>query len=341
MDGTPLVVDADAVRRHRLRAGHLDRRLPRTADGLRRAAWAGAQDSMPRAALLSLHARLADVDADVLDDPALVQIWGPRHNLYVVAAADLWVFTLGRLPTDSRGRRRAEDTARRARSVLEDLGEVPFATIGRALGIDPNALRYAAPTGTLLVRWDGARQPTVRLAPPPEGDEREARHELVRRYLHVYGPTPPERFGRWAAVGVRQARTTFGELSPDLVRVTTPIGEGWALAADEASLRAPADGEVDGVRLLPSGDAHWLLHGADRELLVDDPALRDRLWTPRVWPGALLVDGRVAGTWRRARTTLDVEPWRPLTDAEREATGAAAAALPLPDAGAISVRWSA
>jgi hypothetical protein len=32
---------------------------------------------------------------------------------------------------------------------------------GRALGEPANRLRYAAPTGTVLISWDGARQPTM------------------------------------------------------------------------------------------------------------------------------------------------------------------------------------
>ena len=39
-------------------AGALDTRLPGGPDSLRHAAWAGLQDSMPRAALLSIHARV-------------------------------------------------------------------------------------------------------------------------------------------------------------------------------------------------------------------------------------------------------------------------------------------
>ena len=46
-----------AFRRH---VGALDERLPRGRRSLRRAAWAGLQDSMPRAALLSIHARRGD-----------------------------------------------------------------------------------------------------------------------------------------------------------------------------------------------------------------------------------------------------------------------------------------
>ena len=53
-------------------------------------------------------------------------------------------------------------------------------------------------------------------------------------------------------------------------------------------------------RLLPSGDAYFLLDGAERELLVPRKDRRERLWTSRVWPGALLVAGEIRGTWRRA-----------------------------------------
>ena len=48
-------------------------------------------------------------------------------------------------------------------------------------------------------------------------------------------------------------------------------------------------------RLLPSGDTFFLLWGADRELLVQEAKHRASLWTTRVWPGALLVKGEIAG----------------------------------------------
>ena len=47
----------------RRRAASLDERLPRGQGALRRAAWAGLQDSMPRAALFSIHARVAGTDS--------------------------------------------------------------------------------------------------------------------------------------------------------------------------------------------------------------------------------------------------------------------------------------
>ncbi len=294
---------------------------------------------MPRAALLSLHARVDGVPATVLDHDALVQVWGPRHQVHVVARHDLAVFTLGRLPTTPSALARAEDLARRLGEQVGPEADVPYGEAGRVLGVDPNALRYAAPTGTLLLRWDGARQPTIRVVPPPDADPGDARRELVRRHLRVTGPSTPDAFARWAAVPKRQAHTTFAELADELASVRTAIGPGWILAEDRADLLAPA-GRDDGVRLLPSGDAYWLLHDDARRLLVDDPDLRDRLWTPRVWPGALLVAGEVVGTWRRAAQRVTVEPWRRLTPSERDAVEAEASTLPLPGVDEpVDVTW--
>ena len=73
---------------------------------------------MPRAALLSIHARVAGTVPSTWEDPSLVQLWGPRYNVFVVAACDLPVFSLGTLPDDARGLNRAEDLAARLHAVL-------------------------------------------------------------------------------------------------------------------------------------------------------------------------------------------------------------------------------
>src|ERR687893_1101681 len=94
---------------YRRNVGALDRRLNPGPDSLRRAAWAGLQDSMPRSALLSLHARVAGTEPTTWEDSSLVQLWGPRYSAYVVAARDLATFSLGRLPDDAKERRLAAD----------------------------------------------------------------------------------------------------------------------------------------------------------------------------------------------------------------------------------------
>ncbi len=324
-----------AFRRH---VGALDARLPVGPNSLRHAAWAGLQDSMPRAALLSIHARVEGTEPSAWEDPSLVQLWGPRYSVFVVAARDLAIFSLGTLPDDAKGRHRAEDLAARLHAALGG-ARMTHREAGDAMGLNDNRLRYAAATGTVLIRWEGARQPTVWSVPPPDVDPRDARLELARRYLHVYGPATPEAFGVWAGIGPRPAVAAFEALGTSLAPVRTPVGDAWILTRDEAAFRA-SPAPAASVRLLPSGDAYFLLQGADRDLLVPDADRRDALWTPRVWPGALLVAGEIAGTWRRAGALLTVQPWRRMSPAEQDAVAAEAGSLPLPGIDRrITIRW--
>lgn len=54
----------------------------------------------------------------------------------------------------------------------------------------------------------------------------------------------------------------------------------------------------------------------------------------------LLIEGEIAGTWRRADAVMTVQPRRRLTRAERDAVAAEAESLPLPGIGRrIAVRW--
>ncbi len=201
----------------RRQVGSLNERLPASAKSLRLAAWAGLQDSMPRAALLSIHARVKECDPNCWEHPSLVQLWGPRFNNYVVAARDLPVFSLGRLPDDARRRARAHDLASRLHAFL-DGRRMANNQAERALGLPSNMLRYAAPTGTVLLRWDGARDAVVWCGPPHDMELRDARLELARRYLHIFGPSTVASFGRWAGIGKTEARGTFAGLESPMTK---------------------------------------------------------------------------------------------------------------------------
>jgi hypothetical protein len=214
-----------------------------------------------------------------------------------------------------------------------------YAEAGRLLGEPANRLRYAATTGAVLIEWDGARRPVLWTVPAPEVDPRAARLELARRYLHVFGPATPAAFARWAGISPRAGATAFDALRGSISPVRTPIGEASILSRDEPAFRAGATPPAS-ARLLPSGDAYFLLQGADRGLLVPDGRRRALLWTSRVWPGAVLLDGEVVGTWRRAAARVTIEPWERLAPRRRDAVEAEAASLPLPGvAGRLEVRW--
>lgn len=335
----PLQLSRAQLLAFRRRVSALDERLPKGIRSLRSAAWAGLQDSMPRAALLSLHARVEGVVAQSWEHPSLVQLWGPRFSAYVVAAKDVPVFTLGRLPTDPGRHARALDTAARLHAFLRGR-RLPFGEVGRGLGVPHNSLRYAAPTGTVLLRWAGATQPVIWTVPEPALEPARARLELARRYLRIFGPGTAASFASWAGVKPGEARSTWQALEAELTAVRTPLGDACILAEDEPLLRA-APGPAAPARLLPSGDTYYLCWGTERALLVPDAKQRAALWTTRVWPGALLVAGELVGTWRRAAHDLTLHSWRRLSAAERAAVEAEALALPLPGLERpMSVRWS-
>ena len=297
------------------------------AQSLRRAAWAGLQDSMPRAALLSLHARIDGVEPSTWEHPALAQLWGPRYHTYVVAKRDFALFSLGRLPENAKGRLRAESIAERLHAHL-DGRRMTDREAAHALGIG-NSIRYAATTGTVAIRWEGARAPTVWTVVAADVDPADARRELARRYVHVFGPVTADGFARWAGISRRSATDAFASLGRSLLPVRSPLGDEWLLAEDEPVIRAGETAAAP-ARLLPSGDAYFLLDGAERQLLVPREDQRQRLWTPRVWPGALLVEGEIRGTWRRAQHTVRVDAWARLPRTARDAIEAEANALPLP-----------
>jgi DNA glycosylase AlkZ-like len=321
----------------RQRVGALDERLPRGARSLRRAAWVGLTDSVPRAALLSIHARVEDTRPKSWEDPSLVQVWGPRYSVYVVPARDRALFTLGRLPDSASRRRRAEDMAERVNALLGGQ-RLKDNEVQHRLGVG-NAIKYATTTGTVLIRWDGARSPAMWTVPAPEVEPHEARRELACRYLHVFGPATPAGFATWAGIGAGEARAAFEALSASLTAVRAPTGNAWILARDESGFREPP-GPPAAARLLPSGDAYYLHWGAGRELLVPQAAQRAELWTSRVWPGAVLVAGEIVGTWRRAQAELSIRLWRRITRPERAAVAQEAQSLPLPGrTGEIAVRW--
>src|SRR5256884_5039572 len=214
--------------------------MPEGSESLRRAAWAGLQDSMPRAALLSLHARIDGVESSTWEDPALAQLWGPRYHTYVVAKRDFALFSLGRLPDNAKSRIRAERMAERLHAHLDGT-RMTDREVGRALGVG-NALRYAATTGTVAIRWEGARAPTVWTVAAAEAEPADACRELARRYIHIFGPATAHGFARWAGISRRSATDAFTSLEASLLPVRSPLGDEWLLAEDEPAIRGGGAG---------------------------------------------------------------------------------------------------
>ena len=328
----------------RQRATYLHRRLPR--DRLVEAAFAGLQDSSPRSAVLALHARVTHVSPSAWKDSRFVQVWGPRGAVYVVPSHDVAVFTLGRLPRNPALRasvRAAADKARRAfrarqarpRRALSDRGaEVNF-----------RELRIASMTGAVRIEWDGATT-SWRLVEPPTESPESARLELARRFLRSVGPSTPKEFAWWTGGWAgsfgspprgefSDAQQTFHSLERELGEVELDGRKRWVLRTDFPRLERAVP--IEAVRVLPPGDP--FLASADRALLVPQTRFRSELWPKSVWPGALMVNGEIAGTWRRQVGRVTVRVWRPLESEVKEAVEEEVSRMPIESA-KKEVRWS-
>jgi hypothetical protein len=301
---------------YRLAANNLSSRL--AAGSYVEAAYAGLQDSGPRDALLSLHARVEACEPSAWQDPRLIQTYSPRAAVYVLPADDFGVFTVGRLPRDPR-----------ARQVFEDLAEEACRTLnGQELRGTDLLKRGACATGRIAVRWT-TNALYVREHERPSIDTETARMELCRRHVHAFGPTTPAAFAWWAGVPVRDAIKTFDLITDELMPVDLAGHKAWVLAADEPAVRLAEP--MRGVRLLVGSDLR--LFGQDRTGLFAGPGKNDH--SPfQDWfhPHGLVVDGRVVGAWGRRGGLVNIKAAGPLTPSTRHAIQAEAESMPIPNA---------
>lgn len=327
----PESVTRSQVLGYRLRANHLDQRVAR--EDVDEAAYVGLQDSVPRSALLSLHARVEDVDFDAWNDPKLVQVWGPRGSVYVIPKGDFAVFTLGRLPRDADQRRGIEDDAQRVRELLE----VPdHPGLKSATGGSVRRVRESAATGTIGIRWDGSNI-EVWAVEPPDSDVETCRLELARRYLHVFAPSTSSHFATWAGIDRRDAIDTWVALEEELVDVRVKRSVCQVLAETQSAL-AEEDEIPETTRLLPPGDPYLLAR--DREVLVPDKQNKSHLWPQgNVPPGGLLVNGELAGTWRRQLHAFTISTWRSVASGVKDLIQTEIHEMPPLGTGEPTVRW--
>ena len=331
-------ISREQVLRYRARASHLDRKLPHGSFG--KAAWGGLQDSVPRAGVISLHARVTDTKPDSWEDRSVVQVWFRGGADYIVPREDAGVFTLGSSPRDPE--RMAE---------LDRLADdIHCVTEGRTLIVNEvskllrhahqTGLRVSGLTGRVHIRWDASR---IWLIPVerPDIDPEDARRELARRFVHWFGPTTKTALARWTGVAAREATETWKAIEADLIEVEVAglAGPRFLLAADVDGLEHAEP--VSGVRLLPYDDAFTKL---DHELLIPDDALRERV-LPRTGqgkgyiPGAILVDGEIVGGWQRQQRKVTLHPFGELPERARDAIEEEASSFPIDARSPASVSW--
>jgi hypothetical protein len=169
---------------------------------------------------------------------------------------------------------------------------------------------------------------------PPMPTANEGIADLIATYLRLLGPATPAEVAKYLGSSTAEMKKVW---PADLAEVTVGGRKSWlpASAVDQLS----AASRPSGVRLLPPMDA--LLQARDRDLLVPDKAHQKEVWRILGNPGALLLDGEIAGVWRakmsgRKQVDLTVTPFAKLTARQRgqieEEAAHVARAREVPDA---------
>jgi hypothetical protein len=333
-----LTVTREQVLRYRARASHMDAKLP--PGSFATAAWGGLQDSVPRAGVISLHARVQDTEPGSWEDPSIVQIWFRGGADYIVPREDVGVFTLGSYPRDpdqaAELEALADEVHRLTRGRMTPVRELP-----RDLGGKPLRLRNASITGRTHIRWDASN---IWLIPVerPTIDVEDARRELARRFMHWFGPATRPSLATWIGAPPRDAKVTWEAIDGELeaVEIEGIDQRRFMLAADVETLREAK--AIDGVRLTPFDDAFTKL---DRAILVPDDARRE-IVLPRTGqsrgfiPGAIVVDGEVVGAWQRQQRKVTLHPFTKLPARVREAIEQEALTFPIAGSAAPTVTWA-
>jgi hypothetical protein len=317
----------------------------------------GAHAQVLSAAELSIGLRLAggtrrDVREALWTERSLVKMFGPRGTVHLLPTEDLpiWVGALSAVPPGGSGfpedvrltPEQADEVVEAIATALADaeltvdeLGEAVVAATGPWAGdlVMPafngmwprwrQAIGPAARRGVLCFGPNRGRKVTYtsprRWLPGFRPAERDAAlAEVVRRYLHAYGPATPQHFAKWIGGPPRWAGELFATLAGELEQVELEGTPAWVAAGDAAAPGAPPRG----VRLLPYFDA-YAVGCQPRELLFPGRAA-GRALSPSGQAGnypVLLVDGTVAGVWHQRRSgrklNLTLEPLDPLTPARR------------------------
>lgn len=128
---------------------------------------------------------------------------------------------------------------------------------------------------------------------PSEVEQDAARSELVRRYLHCYGPSNPDQFAAWGGISHVQAARAWDMVVAELAEIVFGGKRNWLLKDDLSGLESPPI--PSGIRLLPPHDAY--LQMRDRATLIPDKSVQRKVWKTVGNPGVVLADGRFSGTW--------------------------------------------
>ncbi|MEU3353380.1 winged helix DNA-binding domain-containing protein [Streptomyces sp. NPDC037389] len=293
----------------------------------------------------------AEVERGLYDDVTLIKLWSMRSTIFAVSidAAPCVEYSTAR-PVALRARagllkalgeawdeRRLAETEKAVLEALAARGEATTAELAKDVpalrekitmspgkpyearqSVGSRVLRLLASDGHVRRSrprgsWTSSLYAWAPAPRVPELPEREARAELVRRWLASYGPSTEADLKWWTGWSLRDTRAALADVGAVGVRLDR--GPGLALPDDLEHVE-------------PTGDWAALLPGLDptamgwreRDWYLDPehvPFLFDRAGNigPTVW-----WNGRIVGGWAQRANGEIV--WRALTDTGRDTAAA-------------------
>ncbi len=199
------------------------------------------------------------------------------------------------------------------RARLRELVGDADGTIAATIDTDAELLRVP-PSGT----WERRRADLYALADDRIGHvevEPEAGLvHLVRRYLGGFGPAAVGDIASFIGAPITPVRSVLGSM--ELRRFRDETGRELF---DLPDAELPDEGTPAPVRLLPTWDAILLVHARGTGVLPEE--YRPMIFSTKMPPShpTVLVDGRVAGTWRFDEGRVTIAPFRKLSGPERRA----------------------
>ncbi|RKS08384.1 winged helix DNA-binding protein [Nocardiopsis sp. Huas11] len=288
---------SDLLTERRVVRVHLMRRTVHLVTAEDALAWRSRFDAMLRQKVMGVYrAELQGVDLDELAEAgrAVMADGEPRTMTELVAAlAHRW---------PQPGKRPLGEMLV---SALLPVAQAPPRGLWRTKGGVRNVL---------LSSWLGREVDP----PAPEGCD-PVGQALVRRYLAAYGPATTTDLRSWC--GLAGLPAAVAATRAELVSFRDERGRELL---DLPDAPRPDPGTAAPVRFLPAFD-NAVLGYHYRNRIIDDEHRGLSVAGERV----VLVDGRVAATWRSEDGAVAVTPLRPLTGAEREELGAQAERLAL------------
>ncbi len=152
----------------------------------------------------------------------------------------------------------------------------------------------ASPSFTSFKSWTGCRLT----------EDVEAQKELVRKYLHCYGPAAVDSFVTWLGCSGKQGRRLWNTVSDEIEPVTVFGKKAYILSSDRDRLLSPAP--LDRELLLLGGHDPYL-DQRDRKVLQPDQTLHKEIWKLVTNPGAVVYRGEIIGIWTSKKKSKGME----------------------------------